>query len=122
MVQINRIYEKGNFSEKAKDLLIKFNNSKIIFGKHSPERMKRRQVNQEVVIKNLRKPDKLYETKKDMVSKKHEEKYKCYFRVSGQQIHIYILAFNFKHKFIKVVTVIKDRPQIQRRMRYEPKR
>lgn len=82
------------------------------------ERIPQRQIRIEDVWRNIQDPSKLYHAKKRRKSKKCEESYKCYFRMSGQQCHIYGIVFNFRYKFIKLATVIKDRVKLQRGLKY----
>ena len=80
--------------------------------------MERRQIKGEDVFRNLTNPENLYFAQKRASKKESEETYKCYFRLGKRQVHIYALIFNFRYEFIKIATVIKNRPQVQRRIAY----
>ena len=113
------LYEQKNYAEEVKELLKRHKSFEIRISAHiTQERMPQRQIKIEEVWQNIQNPVKLYHAKKRAKCRKGEESYKCYFRMSGQQCHIYGIVFNFRYKFIKLVTVIKDRIRLQRRFRY----
>jgi len=116
------LYEPENYAKRVKGLLRECESYEIRIGPHIRlQRMPLRQIKIEDVWYNIQNPEKLYFAKKRKKSRKNEESYKCYFRVSGQQCHIYGIIFNFKYRFIKLATVIKDRIRLQREFRYEKK-
>ncbi len=85
-------------------------------GEHIKARMKKRAINIQTLWNCLDNPKNLETAIKQNAKRKAEEKYRCYFKISGQQYYVCILVFNFKHKFINLVTIFKDRPQLQRKV------
>jgi hypothetical protein len=112
-------YYTGNYALKIKQLLNKLKYDQIIFSKHCRERAKRRQIKLADIASNLENPKNLFLAQKRVISRQNEESYKCYFYMSGQQTHIYGIVFNYTKRFIKIATVIKSRPKLQRRLSYE---
>jgi hypothetical protein len=114
------LYEPKNYAEEVKQLLMKHKSFEIRISAHMrQERMPQRQIRIEEVWENLENPVRLYYAKKRIDKRKWEESYKCYFRLSGQQCHIYGIVFNFRYKFIKLATVIKDRIRLQRKFKHD---
>gem|GEM_PF-805544 len=109
-------YEPGNHANPVKKLLLdaEKNNWKINLSQHAVIRAKQRQINEKDIWENIKNPKNLYYVKKSLFARKNEARYQCYFKKSGQQCHIYGLIFNFVQKFIKIATVIKSRPKLQK--------
>ncbi len=80
---------------------------RIVPGLHALERMEQRRINYKDVIENLSNPVKLYFAKKEDSRRAGEEKYKCYFGISGQQVHVYVIVINPEKKLIKILQCIK---------------
>lgn len=111
--------EDQNQASKVKELLARQKDKlRIMPGLHALERMEQRRINYKDVIDNLSNPVKLYFAKKEDSRRAGEEKYKCYFGISGQQVHVYVIVINPEKKLIKIVTVYKDRPRLQRKLHY----
>jgi len=116
---VESLYESKNYAARVRKLLKNCSDFEIRIGPHiTKKRLPQRQIKIEVVWRNIHHPTDLYHAKKRKKSKKYEESYKCYFRMSGQQCHIYGIVFNFRYKFIKLTTVIKDRIKLQRKFKY----
>ncbi len=115
--QSESLYEKGDFSEKVRKLLLQ-NRFRLVLTDHIKVRMSQRQMPEEDFKENLNNPKRLYAARKRKKSRKNEESYQCYFKQSNHLDQVYGLAFNFRTNKLCLITAFKGRPKLQKMVKY----
>jgi hypothetical protein len=97
--------------EELKSRLRAFRKEDIALSYHANIRAKVRNINLDEIKENIVHPEKLVYAESQKAKYEREEKYNCYFSVSKEESHRYVLVINGK---VIIVTIIKINKNWQR--------